>query len=122
MAYLISDTDSSPRKALPAGTKSGFRTAATSQISARMIPLEYIASKSRVIDPLVMFPFSQHQKTPGLAEDGGFSNITAISLITSSRFPFQTEQGKNRKIEISNGVKIFMLIAFFTETFAPRCF
>jgi hypothetical protein len=53
------------QKAPPAGIKVGLRMAATSQISALFIPFDFIASKSRVIDVVVMFPFSQHQKAPG---------------------------------------------------------
>src|SRR3989339_2000635 len=49
IACLIRFTDSSPRKAPPAGIKDGFLTAATSHISARFIPLDFMASRSLVI-------------------------------------------------------------------------
>jgi hypothetical protein len=46
-----------------------------------------------------MFPFSQHQKTPGRAEEGGFRKAAAISMFAFSLFPFHTEQESNRNIE-----------------------
>lgn len=48
--------------------------AATSQISALLIPLDFMASKSLVIEVAVIFPFSQHQKAPGRYGKGGFTN------------------------------------------------
>jgi hypothetical protein len=48
--------------------------AATSQISALLIPLDFMASKSLVIEVAVIFPFNQHQKAPGRYDKGGFTN------------------------------------------------
>ena len=96
MACLISPTDASPRNAPPAGINVESRIAATSQISALFMPLDFIASRSRVIDVVDMFPFSQHQKAPGLYASVGLWNVFEISckveLFLSGSFCCRFEQ------------------------------
>jgi hypothetical protein len=64
----------------------GFLTAATSQISALFIPLDFMASKSRVMEVVDIFPFNQHQKAPGRYDAGGLTNSSGeTEQLTISR-------------------------------------
>jgi hypothetical protein len=106
----MSETDSSPKKAPPAGIKSGLRIAATSHISALFIPLDFIASKSLEIASFVIFPFNQHQKTPGLADKGGFAKDISIFVSAFLRLAFKIMQEKTSKAKIRKDKLILIFI------------
>jgi hypothetical protein len=95
-------TDLSPRNASPAGINAGFLTAATSQISALFIPLDFMASRSRVIAVVDIFPFSQHQKAPGWYEDGGFTKSSfETEQLTIARISAKRPHRASRKRELN---------------------
>src|SRR5665647_107618 len=110
MACLIRLTDLSPRNAPPAGINDGFLTAATSQISALFIPLDFIASRSLVIDVSDIFPFSQHQKAPGRYDMGGLRNSSDrfwMLLIFFLDLLFCSVEIKQADINRFNTINIF---------------
>jgi hypothetical protein len=80
IACLMRSTEESLKNCAPAGIICGFEIAATSQISARLMPLDFLASRSRVMDSLVMLPLSQHQKEPGLDSSGGLTKFSSERL------------------------------------------
>jgi hypothetical protein len=95
--------------------KDGSLIAATSQISALFIPLDFIASRSRVIAVMDIFPFNQHQKAPGLNDSVGLANSFEISRngLAASGIFFCSFGFEQLTVNRLNTIKCFMFMLFF---------